>query len=89
MLSYICHSLQAPPQWQRAVHCKVANLHLHLPLQPFLHPQHTSSLYVCEASGSVVQHASQPPSGFLLHLQSFGDGISGFGIIAWLQQCPA
>ena len=42
------------------------------------------------ASGNVVQHASQPfPSGFLLHPQSFGDGLSGFEINASLRLTPA
>ena len=42
------------------------------------------------ASGNVVQHASQLlPSGFLLHPQSFGDGLSGFEINASLRLTPA
>ena len=50
----------SPPQWHRAVHFNAAFLHLHRPVQVFLHPQQSNSLDATLDSGSMVHNGFSP-----------------------------
>ena len=50
----LTHSLQSPPQWQSAVHFKVALTHQRAFLHPFWQPQRNNSRVAWLASGIVV-----------------------------------
>ena len=65
------------PHRQRAVHGSAAFTHLHLALQPFLHPHLNSWQQACEASGSSVHFTFQPPLSVCNHPHSAGDDKLG------------
>ena len=58
----LTHSLQSPPQWQSAVHFKVALTHRHAFLHPFWQPQCNNSRVAWLASGIVVHTGYHAPN---------------------------